>query len=452
MIYLDPPFNSNRDYAAPVGSEAAGAAFKDTWTLDDVDEAWVDEIEERSPAMHSLIEAAGLAHGDGMKSYLIMMGARLLELKRVLKPTGSIYLHCDPTAAHYLKALMDVVFGASNFKNEVVWKRTSSHNRAKRWGPVHDTLLYYSNGGKATWNRELEPLSPEYIAKFYRHEDKHGKYQVDNLTGPGPRTGDTGKPWRGIDPSDNSRHWELPPDRALPDWFVFPEGYADMPARKRLDVLDEQGLIYWPPRGTIPRFKRYLGDHSGAPVTDTITDIAPLAAKMKEKVGYPTQKPLALMERIIRVSSNPGDMVLDPFCGCATTLVAAETEGREWAGVDLSPLAVKLVSKRLHETHGAFGQIIDRTDPPRRTDLGDEVVPAEYKGVMYGEQRGYCNGCGYHFQYRNLAVDHIIPRVKEGTDHAENLQLLCTSCNSMKGVGTHEALLAKLKAQGLMNT
>ena len=189
LIYLDPPFNSKKNYSAPIGSQAAGAAFKDTWTLDDVDLAWHGEIAEQNPAVYSIIDAAGVAHGKGMKSYLIMMAVRLLEMRRLLKDTGSLYLHCDPTASHYLKMLMDAVFGIGTFQSEVVWRRTSSHNRAKRWGPIHDTILFYSAGPMPTWNRVLQPLDESYVERFYRYKDSRGRYQVDNLTGPGPRDG-----------------------------------------------------------------------------------------------------------------------------------------------------------------------------------------------------------------------------------------------------------------------
>ena len=279
LIYLDPPFNSNRNYSAPIGSKAAGAAFKDTWTLDDVDVAWHGEIAEQNPAVYAAIGAAGEAHGKGMKSYLIMMAVRLMEIHRLLTPTGSLYLHCDPTASHYLKTLMDAIFGPRQFRNEVVWKRTSSHNRAKRWGPIHDTILFYSAGSKFTWNRVLQPLDAAYVENFYRHKDGKGRYRVSDLTGPGLRDGDTGQPWQDIDPASRSRHWELPPDHALPEWFTFPNGYADMLARERLDVLNKQGLIYWPAKqGGVPGFKRYLGAHSGSPVQDLILDIKPLSA------------------------------------------------------------------------------------------------------------------------------------------------------------------------------
>ncbi|WP_420636245.1 DNA methyltransferase [Candidatus Palauibacter sp.] len=217
-------------------------------------------------------------------------------------------------------------------------------------------------------------------------------------------------------------------------------------SKEKMRQFVHEGRLHYVSTG-MPRYKRYLDEMPGVSLQDLWMDIFP--ALGKERVGYPTQKPLALMERIIQSSSNPGDIVLDPFCGCATTLVAAEALSRKWIGIDLSSLAAKLVKRRLRDQHGLFGQIIDRTDVPARTDLGDEVVLAEYKGTLYGEQEGNCNGCRHHFQYRNLAVDHIHPRAKGGRNHAHNLQLLCTSCNSAKGVGTQEALVAKLKEQGV---
>lgn len=175
LIYLDPPFNSNRNYEAPIGSEAAGAAFKDTWTLSDVDLAWHGEIAERDHALYSIIEASGMSHGKGMKSYLIMMAIRLLEMKRLLKETGSIYLHCDPTASHYLKMLMDCIFGLANYKNEIVWKRTGSHGGSKRWGPVHDVILYYSSSANFTWNKIFQPYDQRYLDDYYRYKDDKGQ-------------------------------------------------------------------------------------------------------------------------------------------------------------------------------------------------------------------------------------------------------------------------------------
>ena len=445
LIYLDPPFNSNQDYAAPIGSEAAGASFKDTWTLSDVDEAWHGEVAEQQPALYSILNATGEAHGAGMKSYLIMMAVRLLEMRRILKPTGSVYLHCDPTASHYLKMMMDTVFGAANYRNEIVWKRTSSHNRAKRWGPVHDTLLYY--GEKPTWNRTLQPLDPDYIRRFYRHEDEHGRqFRVSDLTGSGPRSGDTGQPWKGIDPTQRSRHWAIPHRRALPAWFRFPDDYDDLTTRQRLDILDKQGLIYWPPRGSMPAFKRYLLPTSGQPVTDVIVDILPVQTHAKERVGYPTQKPLALLDRIIEASSNEGDTVLDPFCGCATALVSADSLDRQWVGIDLSPLAAELVKSRLHKEKGIFGAIHHRTDLPSRTDQGPIPHYRTHKHTLFGKQEGRCRGCRHEFLFPTFEVDHIVPKSAGGGDELRNLQLLCNACNRRKGTKSQARFLAEMKA------
>ena len=433
LIYLDPPFNSNQDYAAPIGSIAAGAAFKDTWTLSDIDVHEHGELADRSPAAYSVIEAARNASGKSMMSYLIMMAVRLIEMERILKPTGSIYLHCDPTASHYLKLLMDSVFGRSTFRNEIVWKRQSSHNRAKRWGPIHDTILFYARN-RFTWNRVLRPLDKEYVDKFYRHSDDHGRYRISDLTGPGTREGETGRPWKGIDPSSRRRHWEVPPDRALPEWFEFPAGYDKLSVQQRLDTLETQDLVHWPKRGIMPGFKRYLTSKSGAPINDMILDIGPLSSQSKERTGYPTQKPVALLERIISASSNPGDMVLDPFCGCATTMVAADRLERQWAGIDLSPLAVKLVNERIADDRGQLwggANVVDRL--PQRTDLGKLPNYRTHRHRLYGEQEGVCVGCETHFPFKVMEVDHVLPKSRGGTDHIENLQLLCSHCNRSKG-------------------
>ncbi len=450
LIYLDPPFNSNRTYSAPIGSEAAGAAFKDAWTLDDVDLAWHGEIAEREPPLYAVIDAAGQAHGTGMKSYLIMMGVRLLEMRRLLKDTGSIYLHCDPTASHYLKMLMDAVLGHDNFQNEVVWKRTSSHNSAKRWGPIHDTILFYSAGPRFTWNRVVQPLEERYVEQFYRYEDDRGRYSVGDLTGSGERFGESGLSWKGIDPTLQGRHWALPSNRSFPDWFRPPVGYSEMSLQERLDTLDSRGLIHWPNKSNgMPRFKRYLTERSGAPIQDMILDIDPLSAKSPEYVNYPTQKPLGLLDRIIRSSSNEGDMILDPFCGCATACVAAEKALRQWVGIDLSPRAGTLVDTRLRREMDLFFDITCRADIPHRADVVSLPNYRTHKHTLYGKQEGNCTGCRTHFPFRNLTIDHVVPQAKGGTDHPDNLQLLCGACNSTKGMGTQEELIAKLIADGI---
>ena len=328
LIYLDPPFNSNRNYSAPIGSKAAGAAFKDTWTLDDVDVAWHGEIAEQNTAVYSIIDASALAHGSSMKSYLIMMAVRLMEMKRLLKQTGSIYLHCDPTASHYLKMLMDGISGRNNFKNELTWKRTSSHSDAKRYASVSDRLLFYASEG-ATWHTQHLPLREAYVARDYRHTDENGRYRVDNLTGPGLSDGESGESWKGYNPGQSGRHWSAPKTGGYAQWIedkLIP-GYKEIKGvHARLDALFNAGLIDWTQEG-YPRLKRYLAASKGEAVSDFIGDIQNVNNRSKEHVGYPTQKPLALLDRIIKASSNEGDVVLDPFAGCATACVAAERLG-----------------------------------------------------------------------------------------------------------------------------
>ena len=432
LIYLDPPFNSNRDYAAPIGSEAAGAAFKDTWTLDDVDEAWHGEVADREPILYAIIDAAGLSHGKGMKSYLIMMAVRLMEMRRLLKETGSIYLHCDPTASHYLKTLMDAIFGAGNFRNDIVWKRKAgrgeTQNAAIRFGVTSDVLLFHARSSATVLNRQYRPNNPAYIASKFTHIDHRGRrYRLDNLTSPSPRP-NLAYEYKGHKPPKNG-------------WAV---------SRERMEQMDREGRIYFPSDKSkrLQRI-RFLDELPGETVDTLWDDIPPINSQAHERVGYPTQKPLALLDRIIKASSNEGDTVLDPFAGCATACVAAERLQREWVGIDLSPLAAKLVKSRLQKDMGLFYDIHHRTDIPHRTDLGELPNYRTHKHTLYGKQEGQCAGCRVMFPFRNMTVDHIVPQSKGGSDHLDNLQLLCAACNSMKGVRSQAEFVARLKNEGL---
>ena len=421
LIYLDPPFNSNQDYAAPVGSAAAGAAFKDTWTLSDVDDAWHGMIAESHPALYGIVDAAHPAHGKGMKSYLIMMAVRLIELHRVLKDTGSIYLHYDPTASHYLKLLMDTIFGQARFRNEVIWRRSHPKGLAfTRFASNHDVILVYGREGETAWNAPYIP-NPHANEQYKLIEEETGRrYQLTSLLNPNPDRPNLTYAVKGV-----TRVWR---------W-----------TKERMEEADRKNLIVVPRGGKgIPRLKRYLDEQFGIPVSDTWNDV-PIAAG-KERTGYPTQKPLALLERIIKASSNLNDLVLDPFCGCATALVAAEKLERQWIGVDLSPKAKDLVELRLRRDLGLFGlQATYREDIPQRTDLGQSPPYRTQKHTLFGKQEGLCAGCQILFPFRNLTVDHIVPQSRGGTDHLDNLQLLCGACNSLKGDRPQEYLLARLK-------
>ena len=413
LIYLDPPINSNRNYAAPIGSKAAGAAFKDTWALDDVDLAWHGEIAERQPALYAIVDATGLSHGKGMKSYLIMMAVRLLEMKRILKASGSIYLHCDPTAGHYLKMLMDSISGPSLFRNEIIWGYGGRGAKAvsKQFPRNHDLIYLYGAARGRKHHRVYQEILHS-LKKLPSHIriDKHGK------------------PFK-----------------------TSPRGdYTD----ESIARLEKEDRIHRTASGNI-RIKYFLELRNSTVVDkrqvgDFWVDIPDMMHTPKvERTGYPTQKPLALLERIIQASTDEGDMVLDPFCGCATTCVAAERLGRHWVGIDLSPKAVDLVKLRLRKELMLTHAVVHREDIPQRTDLGELPNYRTHKHSLYGIQEGCCNGCRHFFEFRHLEVDHIVPRTKGGSDHPDNLQLLCGSCNRMKGQGSHEELVAKLIQAGL---
>ena len=428
LIYLDPPFNSKRTYSAPIGSKAAGAAFKDTWTLDDVDVAWHGEIAEQNPAVYAVIDAAGIAHGKGMKSYLIMMAVRLLEMRRILKPTGSIYLHCDPTASHYLKLLLDAVFGTSSFRNEINWQRTGAHSDPQRYGAVSDRLQFYTKSERWVWNAQYTPYSEEYIKQRYRYQDGDGRlYWRNTMTaaGPGPS-----RMFRGESMAPpGGTHWR------------FSQG--------QIDNMESENRIYYSASGK-PYVKSYLDERKGRPLQDAWNDIV-MPKSGKERIGYPTQKPLALLDRIIKASSNAGDVVLDPFAGCATACVSAETLHRQWVGIDLSELAATLVKTRLKEAFKLFYEVHHRDDVPKRTDLGKLPSYRTHKHQLFGKQEGRCGGCRVVFPFRNFTIDHVVPQSQGGSDHFDNLQLLCGACNSVKGDRPHAALLATLRERGILS-
>ena len=306
---------------------------------------------------------------NDMMAYLTMMAQRMTELRRVLKPAGSIYLHCDPTASHYLKLLMDSVFGADHFRSEIIWKRTGAHSGAKGWGPIHDTILFYTASPNYSWNGAYQDYDQDYLARNYRFEDDKGRYSLVSLTGPGITAGESGTPWRGVNPSASGRHWAVPM-RSLQ--ALYPDvDLSELSTHQKLDLLDDAGHIYWPERGSVPRQKRYLDESPGVLIQDIVTDIPPLSPQARERIGYPTQKPEALLERIIAASSSEGDVVLDPFCGCGAAMAAAERLNRRWIGIDITHLAISIIRRRMAD---AFG---DDLHPYEVIGLPQDVASAQ---------------------------------------------------------------------------
>jgi len=336
LVYLDPPFNSKKDYNilfkenGGVESEAQIKAFTDTWHWTQAAENTYHDIVTNGPLkVGQLIGALHDAIGQNdVMAYLVMMTARLIELHRVLKPTGSLYLHCDPTASHYIKLVLDQIFEPANFRNEIVWRRTSAKGLAfTRFPSNHDIILRYSKSGKWGWNPQYKEHASEYVSNFYRYvEPGTGRrYSLDNLVNPNKNRPHLTYEFLGV-----TRVWR---------W-----------TKERMQEAYEKGLVVQSRHGTVPRLKRYLDEQEGTPIDDIWQDVPPIQAQASERLGYETQKPLALLERIIKASSNEGDIVLDPFCGCGTALVAAQKLNRRWIGIDITHLAITLMRNRLRDS------------------------------------------------------------------------------------------------------
>ncbi len=486
LIYLDPPFNSRGEYQWPIGTDdldwddepAGGEAddldddaleeliggngvdkFKDAFSLDDLDERVLQELLDNGEPAGYVIAAAGAAVGPGTQAYLTFMWERLVEMRRILKRTGSIYLHCDDTEGAWLQALMDAIFGRGNFRNEITWQRTSAHNDAGRFGRISDKLLFYAMSNESLFDRDgvSRSLDRSYVEKEYRRgkDDARGRWRRSDLTADGVREGESGLAWREYSPTSIGRHWAVP--RALgrgwyADWIdenVIP-GYKEIEGvHARLDALDAHGCIHWTRTGT-PELKRYLAATTGQVPGTIWVDINPVVAGSDEEQPWDTQKPLALLERVISASSRPGDMVLDPFCGCATACVAAERLNRQWVGMDRSPRAGTLVRKRLREQDEgiamwAYDVNVTRA-VPARTDITEPLMTrAELKAALFERQsvaaddypipHALCAGpnCGTALPIHLLEIDRIRPGAAGGEYALDNTQLLCGWCNRVKG-------------------
>ena len=402
LIYLDPPFNSKRDYnllfKSPKGheSEAQIEAFEDTWHWNEQAEREFDELlHQPNTDVAAMMQALrGFLGENDLMAYLTMMANRLLELHRVLKPTGSLYLHCDPTASHYLKIVLDGVFGKEQFRNEIVWKRTSTHSSAKRCGPVHDVIFFYTRTDDYLWNPQYDDHRTDDTLRHDLSVDEQGrKYRLSDLTGAGTRKGSSGQPWRGFSPTDRGRHW--------------------ITTIEKLDVMAAGGSIRFSNDGKWPRQIKFQDESLGRAIGDVWDNIGPINSAAAERLGYPTQKPLALLERIISESSNEGDVVLDPFCGCGTAVHAAQKLGRKWIGIDITHLAISLIEKRLKD---AF---YDKAKTPAEQELQFAVhgTPKDLEGARHLAQMSEHDG-RYQFQWWAVSLVEAQPfqGKKKGAD------------------------------------
>ena len=424
LVYLDPPFNSNATYNvlfAEHGEKAASQikAFEDTWTWDDeAARTYFETVQAGGEVANALKAFYTLLSTSNMMAYLAMMAPRLVELRRVLKPTGSIYLHCDPTASHYLKLLMDAVFDPSNFRNEIVWRRTGSHAKVARFGPIHDTILFYTKTGDYVWKGSKRPYMKGHVEHFFKRDDEGWRtnYYGNVLTGSGTRNGESGLPWRGFDPTAKGRHWAVP--RALVD--DCGEDLSAMSQHEKLDRLYELGYIKIEPGAVWPIYEHRLRPEDGTPAPDIWAyqpytqgtvfgsdgcideDVRWLSTQDQERLGYPTQKPEPLLERIIRASSNEGDVVLDPFCGCGTAVAVAHRLNRRWVGIDITHLAVNLMKHRLMNT---FGESV-------KAEYGVTGEPVSVEGA-----RQLAKDDPYQFQWWALGLVGARPvEQKKGAD------------------------------------
>ena len=321
LIYADPPFFTNQNYEVIWHDKAEIRSFEDRWE-------------------------------GGIEHYISWMEPRLRECHRLLKDTGSIYLHCDFHASAHLRILMDKIFGEGNFRNEIVWKRTTAHNDPKQFGHNSDRILFFTKSTDYVFNVQYTEYETSYLDSVYNNEDENGRYMSDNLTGAGINKND--KEWKGYNPSERGRHWAIP--RAPIEELAGDEG-SNLSTIDKLNLLFENGLVYFTSNGT-PRYKRYLSGQKGLPLQEIWTDISAISSQSAERLGYPTQKPLALLERIVKASSNEGDLVFDPFCGCGTTIIASQKLERKWIGIDISPTACNLMQKRLRKEFTMNAQII----------------------------------------------------------------------------------------------
>ena len=530
LIAIDPPFAANETFTAKPRPPITQAEFdeelalakrhgvahnegigltrvKDVWNWnEDVHPAWKARIEEDYPSVFSVIQTVENLASENEAAYICYMAVRLIECHRILKPTGSIYVHCDDHANTFLRMLMFAIFGVENFRNEIVWKRSGGKSDSKKWGRVSDRLLYFVKGPRFTWNQQYQPHDPKYIRSHYRYDDGDGRgpYRRLPLHALGASGGESGARWKGYSPSVHNRHWATPRKGVMHKYILqhnlipgWPDAYPSI--IDKLEALDKYGLVVHSEK-YLPEIKTYLAAARGIAATDFIADI-PMASG-RERTGYATQKPLALYQRLIRASSNPGDVVLDIFAGCATTALAAEGLGRQWIACDFAYRSWTMLKRRFYLNRIALADMTDSTleaigqrqteiqqaksytiGPNELPERGDtDPVPfhhlkqqkrtgtqtaswsgripkAEAKKLLIDRFGPVCWGCGFEPRRPNgtlddalLEVDHIRARRAaegvQGDDELYNLALLHRTCNAVK---RNKLTLEELRNHNAMN-
>lgn len=532
LIAIDPPFAANetftqtpkppitedelleekalaKKHGVPHNEGIGETRVKDVWNWDDdIHPAWKMQMEDDYPAVHAVIQAVEACATENEAAYIAFMAVRLIECRRVLKPTGSIYVHCDDHADSYLRMLLDAIFGADNFRNEITWNRSGGRSDSKKWGRVSDRILYYRKSSSFTWNRQYQPHDPEYVSKNYRYNDNDGRgpYRKLPLHAAGLRTGESGSDWNGYSPTLHNRHWATPSRGSMHRYIRkhnliqnWPDAYPSV--HERLEALDKCGLMIHSD-AYLPEIKTYLASTNGVAAKDFISDI-PMASG-NEKTGYATQKPLALYERIIKASSNPGDIILDIFAGCATTAIAAEKLDRQWIACDMAYRSWTMLKRRFYQNGFALTDMTDSTrealgehqtelqeaesytigpsEIPIRTDKdpapfhplaqtrrgrrstqsatwSGRIPKDEAKQLLIDRFGPVCWGCGYEPRRPNgtiddmlLEVDHIrAKRASEGVqgdDELYNLALLHRTCN---GIKRNKLTLEELRSDNALN-
>ena len=448
------------------------ATYADDWHWGKVEEVWMDSLSTDWPAVKEVVEAADAAGKTGMGAFTAYMAVRLIECRRILKPTGSLYLHCDHNANSYLRGLLDAIFGSANFRNEVIWHAATKSLQKNKWAANHDSILFYAKSSATNIKTIYIPYSDEYIATTFRHSDQHGRFGTGDLSGGKGGSSEAYMEFNGATPP-GSRAWAPPTADKFPDsaQALLPSNYAELDALAKCHALDKAGMIVWSKNGK-PSYKKYLDSMKGIPVGSVFDDIP--VAKGDERTGYPTQKPWALAERIIEASSSPGDVVLDPFAGCAYTAVAAENLDRQWIACDISPRALTVLRRQFNKKGWAIGgeaateddgqsilgfvdvqvkgshEIAERdtsADPisptkklsERKFKVAASDMPEREMKLLLAEVAGFqCWACGFATRdvtgevvesVEHFHLDHIEPKSQGGSNYVHNRALLCAPCN-----------------------